>query len=81
MLKHLEPGRVDVKSRRKKIQQMMEEQSPYHKKKKILDFIADGTSSELLFHSGQFIIYQGSIIYHKGFLCVAMQVINLKYMI
>ena len=49
MLKHLEPGRVDVKSRRKKIQQMMEEQSPYHKKKKILDFIADGTSSKFPF--------------------------------
>ena len=57
MLKHLEPGRVDVKSRRKKIQQMMEEQSPYHKKKKILDFIADGTSSRFPFYSGQIIIY------------------------
>lgn len=42
VLKHLEPGRVDVKVRRKKIQQQMEEQSTYHKKKKILDFIADG---------------------------------------
>ncbi|XP_060589310.1 uncharacterized protein LOC132744572 isoform X2 [Ruditapes philippinarum] len=42
VLKHLEPGRVDVKARRKKIQQQMEEQSTYHKKKKILDFIADG---------------------------------------
>ncbi|XP_045204783.2 uncharacterized protein LOC123557400 isoform X2 [Mercenaria mercenaria] len=42
VLKHLEPGRVDVKARRKKIQQQMEEQSIYHKKKKILDFIADG---------------------------------------
>lgn len=42
VLKHLEPGRVDVKARRKKIQQQMEEQSAYHKKKKILDFIADG---------------------------------------
>ncbi|XP_052793115.1 uncharacterized protein LOC128227315 isoform X2 [Mya arenaria] len=43
VLKHLEPGRVDVKARRKKIQQQMEEQSSYHKKKKILDFVADGT--------------------------------------
>ncbi|KAL4230499.1 hypothetical protein ACF0H5_010881 [Mactra antiquata] len=42
VLKHLEPGKVDVKARRKKIQQQMEEQSTYHKKKKILDFIADG---------------------------------------
>jgi hypothetical protein len=45
VLKHLEPGRVDVKARRKKIQQQMEEQSTYHKKKKILDFIADGNGS------------------------------------
>lgn len=42
VLKHLEPGRVDVKARRQKIQQQLEEQSAYHKKKKILDFIADG---------------------------------------
>ena len=43
-MKHLETGRVDVKARRKKIQKQMEEQSVYHKKKKILDFIADGSA-------------------------------------
>lgn len=42
VLKHLKPGRVDVKARRKKILQHMKDQSLYHKKKKILDFIADG---------------------------------------
>ena len=47
VLKHLEPGRVDVKARRKKIQRQMEEQSLYHKQKKILDFIADGTTRKV----------------------------------
>ncbi|XP_052238663.1 uncharacterized protein LOC127849963 [Dreissena polymorpha] len=44
VLKHLEPGRVDVKERRKKIQQQMEEQSAYHKQNKILDFVVEGNS-------------------------------------
>ncbi|KAK3607719.1 hypothetical protein CHS0354_016745 [Potamilus streckersoni] len=50
VLKNLEPGRIDVQSRRKKIQEMMEEQSPFHKKKKILSFIADGVSKKSVYH-------------------------------
>ncbi|KAL3880522.1 hypothetical protein ACJMK2_032756 [Sinanodonta woodiana] len=50
VLKNLEPGRIDVQSRRKKIQEMMEEQSPFHKKKKILSFIAEGVSKKSMYH-------------------------------
>lgn len=55
VLKHLEPGKVDVKARRKKIQEQMEEQSTYHKKKKILDFIADGNGRKSCYAPSNYI--------------------------
>ncbi|XP_069131075.1 uncharacterized protein [Argopecten irradians] len=40
VLSHLKPGVINVRKRRKEIQAAMEEESPYHRKTKILNFIA-----------------------------------------
>ncbi|XP_050416981.1 uncharacterized protein LOC126830617 [Patella vulgata] len=39
--KYLSPGPVDVKARRKKVQTMLNEQSPFYRRKQMLDFIED----------------------------------------
>ncbi|KAK3100533.1 hypothetical protein FSP39_021438 [Pinctada imbricata] len=41
VIAHLEPGTIDVKARRKEIQRVMENDSPFHRKKKILNFVSD----------------------------------------
>lgn len=48
VIARLQPDTIDVKARRQQIQKAIEQDSPFYKKKKILNFVSDRAHGKIL---------------------------------